>query len=106
MAKGATFTFVKAIKVDERGNELGILAPIPEDPYDIHSMIKANYVSISAIALHVECLDRIKTLLRIIDHPYYNWLFEDWLIALLAMKHCKPLYIDEVAIYYRVHGET
>jgi len=106
VAKGATFTFVKAMKVDERGNELGILVRIPEDPYDIQSIIKANHVAASAIALHIECLKLIKTLLRNIDHPYYDWLFEDWLIALLAMKHCKPLYIDDVAIYYRVHGEN
>jgi glycosyltransferase involved in cell wall biosynthesis len=106
VAKGATFTFVKAMKVDERGNELGILVRIPEDPYDIQSIIKANYVGTSAIALHVECLNRIKTLLRNIDHPYYDWIFEDWLIALLAMKHCKPLYIDDVAIYYRIHGKN
>ncbi len=106
VAKGATFTFVKAMKVDEHGNELGILVRIPEDPYDIQSIIKANHVTASAIALHIECLNRIKTLLRNIDHPYYDWIFEDWLIALLAMKHCKPLYIDDVAIYYRVHGKN
>jgi len=87
VAKGATFAFVKAIKVDERGNELGILARIPKDPYDTKNIIKDNYITTSAIALHVECLDRIKSLLRNIDHPYYDWIFEDWLIALLATKH-------------------
>jgi len=58
-----------------------------KDPYDTKNIIKDNYVTTSAIALHVECLDRIKSLLRNIDHPYYDWIFEDWLIALLATKH-------------------
>ena len=103
---GASFAFVKALKVNDQGNVLGALVDIPDNPYDVRNLLKANYITTSAIALHLECLDRIKALLKIIDHPYYDWLFEDWLIALLAMKHCKPLYIDDAAIYYRVHGQN
>jgi hypothetical protein len=31
-------------------------------------------------------------------------LFEDWLIALIALKYCRCLYTDESYVLYRVHG--
>jgi hypothetical protein len=52
------------------------------------------------------CAERLLELLAGLKHRYFDQLHEDWLIALLAMKHCKVHYMNDTYILYRVHGEN
>jgi glycosyltransferase involved in cell wall biosynthesis len=103
MKYNASFVFTRALVVDKYGQKLHWLSEIPKNPYDRCRLIKGNYVDTSTIMLKKDCLNDIKKFIAKIDSPYYDWLHEDWLIALLAMKYCKPLYVEKTHVYYRVH---
>ncbi len=98
----ASFVFTRVKVVDKYGQELGWLTNIPQNPYDRCELIKGNYIDASGIMLRRDCLGIVKKLLLKIDSPYYDWLHEDWLVSLLAIKHCKPLYVER-HVYYRIH---
>ncbi len=103
MKYNASFVFTRALVVDKYGQKLHWLSEIPKNPYDRCRLIKGNYVDTNTIMLKKDCLNNIKKFIAKIDSPYYDWLFDDWLIALLAMKYCKPLYVEKTYVYYRVH---
>lgn len=53
-----------------------------------------------------DCAKKLRDILINLDHKYFDWVHEDWLLALLAMKHCKVHYMDDTYILYRIHGQN
>jgi len=49
------------------------------------------------------CVNNIMRHLNKLQHRFFDWIYEDWLIALLAMKHCKIYYMSDTYVLYRIH---
>ena len=101
--KNATFIFSNAIVIDKNKNILGELVNMPSNPYDVNRIVKGNYIDVNTFILESSCKDKILNLLDRLNHVYFDWIMEDWLIATLALKFCKPLHISNAYVYYRVH---
>ena len=101
---GAEFLFSNARIIDSRGHDTGKFLVRIEDPYSILELIRGNFIDTSTIVISRSCAKRLVDLLTKLKHRYFDQLHEDWLIALLAMKHCKVHYMDDTYILYRVHG--
>ena len=101
--KDSTFIFSKAIVIDENKNILHELINMPNNPYDVNLIIFANYIDSNTIIIEKSCKEKIVELLDRLKHTYFDWVFEDWLIATLGLRFCKPLYVRNAYIYYRVH---
>ena len=102
----ATFLFSKAVIIDENGKVLSDLVKIPDDPYDVNKIISNNYIDGNTIILEKSCKEKIEEILSKLKHVYFDWILEDWLIATLGLKFCKPLHVKNAYIYYRVHGSN
>jgi len=102
---GAEFLFSNAKIIDSSGHIRGTMFSI-EDPYNILKLIKGNFIDTNTIVISRSCAERLLELLTKLKHRYFDQVYEDWLIALLAMKHCKIHYMNDTYILYRVHGEN
>ena len=101
--KDATFIFSKAIVIDKNKNILGELVNMPSNPYDLNRIVKGNYIDVNTFVLESSCKDKILNLLDKLKHVYFDLIMDDWLIATLALKFCKPLHVSNAYVYYRVH---
>ena len=99
----ATFLFTKALVITNDGKIIGKLVDIPKYPYDINKLTWGNYIDINTIIIKKPCKEIIEKLLSKLQHRYFDWIFEDWLIAMIGLKFCKPLFIEDAFVYYRVH---
>ncbi|MFP3265292.1 MAG: glycosyltransferase [Acidilobus sp.] len=103
---GATFLFSELELIDEEGRPLGrALVEVPrKNPYDAARLIRGNWVDVNGIVIARGCAAEIAGRLARLSHRYFDWIFEDWLMAMLAFDACRPLFIDHVRNYYRLHG--
>lgn len=102
--KNASFGFSQAIMIDESGNVLGTLGVKPKNPYNVLELVKGQYIDINEMIFKRNCLEKIVRLLKHVKHRYYDALIDDWLYGLLALKICKPIFIDNLHIYYIIHA--
>ncbi|MEM1650456.1 MAG: glycosyltransferase [Candidatus Korarchaeota archaeon] len=100
---GASFIFTPIVVFEDK--TLNILKKIeaPKNPCSQFNLLKGNYIDASAMFIHRECLDKIISKFSKLDSRVYDWVFEDWLLALLATKYCKCFYTDNTYSLYRVH---
>ena len=103
---GATFLFSELELIDEEGRPLGRRFPeVPrKNPYDTARLIRGNWVDVNGIVIERGCAAEIAGGLARLSHRYFDWIFEDWLMAMLAFDACRPLFIDHVRNYYRRAG--
>jgi rhamnosyltransferase len=100
---GAEFLFSNAKIVNSNAQDMKRYLVSIDEPYNILRLIRGNYVDINTIVISKSCAKKLKDTLTKLKHRYFDWLFEDWLLALLAMKHCKVHYMDDTTILYRLH---
>ena len=101
---GKDFLFVRDYFFDDRSLRIIGLTPLPRNPYDITQLIKRNYIDGNAIFIDKSCLSIILKKLQRLSHRLYEFIFEDWLIALLGLKHCRPYFVEDSFVFYRVHA--
>ena len=101
---GAEFLFSNARIIDSNGHDTGRFLFSIEDPYSTLKLIRSNFIDTNTIVISRSCAKRLTDLLIKLKHRYFDQVHEDWLIALLAMKHCRVQYMDDTYILYRVHG--
>ncbi|MEL9909443.1 MAG: glycosyltransferase [Ignisphaera sp.] len=99
----ATFLFTRAMMVAKDGKIIKELVSIPENPYDINRLIKWNYIDGNTIVLKRTCKEIVEKLLSKLQHRSFDWIYEDWLIAAIGLRFCKPLFVKDAFVYYRVH---
>jgi len=97
------FLFVREFFFDDQLLKIVGASQIPEKPCDIINLIKRNYIDASAMFIDRTCLSIIVNKLKRLNHRLYDIIFEDWLIALLGLKHCKCLFNEDSYVFYRVH---
>jgi glycosyltransferase involved in cell wall biosynthesis len=100
---GAEFLFSNAKIVDSNAQDMERYLVSIDEPYNILRLIGGNYVDINTMVISKLCAKKLKNNLTNLKHRYFDWLFEDWLLALLAMKHCKVHYMNDTVILYRLH---
>ena len=99
----ATFLFSKAYIFTDNQKTEKALAEIPEDIYDVHRQLVSNHIDANTQIFKKSCKNTIEKLLEKLGYNYFDWIFEDWLIATVALKFCKPLYVKNAYVLYRVH---
>ena len=99
----AEFLFSNAKIIDSKGVDTGRFLVDIKDPYNIHLLIRGNFVDINTMVISRSCVNNIMRHLIKLQHRFFDWIFEDWLIALLAMKHCKTYYMLDTYVLYRIH---
>jgi glycosyltransferase involved in cell wall biosynthesis len=100
---GAEFLFSNAKIVDANGRDMEKFLANIEQPYNFLRLIRGNYIDINTMVISKLCARKLRDALIRLNHRYFDWLFEDWLLALLCMKHCKVHYMDDTIIWYRIH---
>jgi glycosyltransferase involved in cell wall biosynthesis len=101
---GSDFIFVRDYFFDDLTRKIIGTLQVPENPYDIVKLIEGNYIDGNAMFMGRSCLSIVKEKLKRLNQRLYDFLFEDWLIALIGLKYCKCLYTDESYVLYRAHG--
>ena len=99
----AEFLFSNAKIIDSKGVDRGKFLVDIKDPYDIRLLIRRNFVDTNTMVISRSCVNNIMRLLNKLQHRFFDWIHEDWLIALLAMKHCKTYYMNDTYVLYRIH---
>jgi glycosyltransferase involved in cell wall biosynthesis len=99
----AEFLFSNAKIIDSEGGDTGRFLVDIKDPYSILRLIRGNFVDASTMVISRSCVNNLMRSLIKLQHRFFDWIFEDWLIALLAMKHCKTYYMNDTYILYRIH---
>ena len=99
----ATFLFTKALIIEDNKKTEKVLVEIPADIYDIRRQLITNYIDTSTQIIKKPCKKTIENLLDKLQYNYFDWVTEDWLIATIALKFCKPLYVKDAYIFYRIH---
>jgi glycosyltransferase involved in cell wall biosynthesis len=102
---GAGFLFSNARLIDSNDLDVGRFLVDLKDP-DLLKLIGANFVDTNTIVISRSCAERLWERLNQLRHRYFDWVFEDWLLAMLAFKHCKVHYMDDTHILYRIHGDN
>jgi len=103
---GSEFLFSNAKVIDANGHDTGRTLVSIKNLYDILRLIRGNFVDINTIVISQQCAKKLKNILTKLRHRFFDWIFEDWLLALLAMKHCNVHYMNDTVILYRIHEEN
>ena len=98
-----TFSFTRIYFFENSTKHIVGVAQIPKKPYDIRNLLRYNYVSTSSICIKNECKEKILDMIKELPNAIIPFIHEDWLIALLAFKECKPLFVADSAVFYRLH---
>lgn len=69
-------------------------------------LLKRNYIDINTMIFSREVADKLLGKFEKLASKFYDWVFEDWLIALLTLRYSAPFYINDTYVLYRVHKEN
>lgn len=97
------FIFVRNYFFDDQSLKIIGASLILRNPCNIINLIRGNYIDGNAMFIDRACLSIITDKLKKLNHRLYDIIFEDWLIALLGLKHCKCLFSEDSHVFYRVH---
>ncbi|MEM0262237.1 MAG: glycosyltransferase family 2 protein [Nitrososphaerota archaeon] len=100
---GASFIFTPIVVFEDKTLKILKKIEAPKNPCSQFNLLKGNNIDASAMFIHRQCLDKIVSKLSKLDSRVYDWVFEDWLLAILATKYCKCFYTDNTYSLYRVH---
>lgn len=100
---GASFIFTPIVVFDDITLNILMKSTVPKNPCNHLNLLKGNYIDASAMFIHRECLNNIISKLSKLSSHVYDWIHEDWLLAILATKYCKCFYTDNTYSLYRVH---
>ena len=100
---GAGFLFSNARIIDSNDQDVGRFLVDIKDP-NLLKLIGGNFIDANTIVISRSCAEKLLVYLNQLQHRYFDWVIEDWLISLLAFKHCMVHYMDDTYILYRIHG--
>jgi Glycosyltransferases, probably involved in cell wall biogenesis len=102
---GAGFLFSNARIIDSNDQDVGRFLVDVKD-LNLLKLIRGNFVDVNTIVISRSCAEKLWERLNQLQHKYFDWVFEDWLLALLAFKHCNVHYMDDTYILYRIHTDN
>jgi len=102
----AQFLFSNILPIDENGNIIGAKRS-QKTSFTLKDMILGNLIDGNTIMLQRDYAKKINSeFSSILSKRFFDDLFEDWLIALLALKDCKSYHVKDACILYRIHKEN
>lgn len=101
----AQFLFSNILPIDESGNIIGAKRP-QKTSFTLKDMILGNFIDGNTIMIQRDYARKINDELSILDKRFFDDIFEDWLISLLALKDCRPYNVKDAYILYRIHKEN
>lgn len=101
----AQFLFSNMLLIDENGNVIGERRP--KKGFTLKDMILGNLIDGNTIMLQKDYAKKINNEFNgVLNKRFFDDIFEDWLIALLALKDCKSYHVEDAYILYRIHEEN
>lgn len=97
------FLFVRDYFFDDKSLKIIGISQIPENPCNSINLIRGNYIDGNAMFIEKPCLNSITDKLKKLSHRLYDFIFEDWLVALLGLRHCKCYFSNDSYVFYRIH---
>ena len=102
--KNLQFVFTRARLVDSGGEDLKRnLFRIPNDYASLRRIVLRNYIDMNTMVIRNDRFVAIAKKLETLAGQFYDWIFEDWLIGMLALEQGEVKYLSDVEMYYRVH---
>jgi glycosyltransferase involved in cell wall biosynthesis len=99
------FLYTNTLIFSKENNRITILGTIFPGKLRKTNLFFINYIDASSIVLTRDCADTLlKFLEKISNNRFFEYVFEDYLIVLLAFSICKPVYVPSAFVLYRVHG--
>lgn len=101
----ADVAFTIPIITDATLKPLNITFRNPPKKYRISSLLLGGTImDISGIVIERKSAQLILEKLDRLKHRYFDWIFEDWLIALIVIKEkIRLAYVSDKLYYYRIH---
>lgn len=97
--------FGAQIFVDNTLKPIGKLSP-PSRP-DLIDLLHYNPMDISSIVISRRAKELLIDRLKKLDHRFFDWIFEDYLMALVfTYEKLNPVYIKHAQYLYRVHDSN
>jgi glycosyltransferase involved in cell wall biosynthesis len=97
-----SFYYTNLVVVDERFRPKFVRI---QSNVSFERLLLRNLIDMSTMFLERKCLNRIlEHLVKISKIRYFEFLYEDYLLSLIAFKLCNPKYIQGVYVIYREHG--
>ncbi|MCS7244419.1 MAG: glycosyltransferase family 2 protein [Candidatus Calescibacterium sp.] len=119
LKKGFNLVYTYATFLDENLNFLEIqknysllfkLARIflnPPEYLDTKKLLVYNYIDASSFMFDGKCKRILIEKFDKLKHRYFDWVYEDWLSALiLAKEGVKSKLVKDVTYYYRIHEKN
>ncbi len=99
------FLYTNVIIFSKDNNRITIIGTVFPGKLRKTNLLFVNYVDASSIVLTRDCADILmKFLEKVSNYRFFEYVFEDYLIVLLAFSMCKPVYVPSAFVLYRIHG--
>jgi len=99
------FLYTNIIIFSKDNNRITIIDNVYPGKLRKTNLFFVNYVDASSIVLTRDCADTLmKFLEKVSSYRFFEYVFEDYLIVLLAFHICKPVYVPSAFVLYRIHG--
>ncbi len=107
LSSGVEFLFANSKVIDADGADMNrTLENVPRNYREPAKIAHRNYIDINSIFASRRALEQIWKMLDLAGERYFDDLCEDWLIGMLAIKHCNTLYAGGIFSKYRIHSNN
>jgi len=104
MRHDKSFYYTNLIVVDKY---LQPKSTINQEKVAFRKLLVRNLIDANTMFISSSCLKDLTGALRSLSKiRYFEFLYEDYLLALLAFKMCSPVHIPNTYVMYREHGEN
>ncbi|MEM1510231.1 MAG: glycosyltransferase [Thermofilaceae archaeon] len=98
----ADVAFGTAVFTDAKLNPINILNPPTK--VKLKDLLILNFMDISSLMISREAVKTIVNRLNSLSHRYFDWIFEDYLMALISVKEAlNIIHVDDAKYFYRIH---
>lgn len=79
----------------------------PPSKLDVLKLLIMNYVDMSSLMISSKSKEILIRAFEKLKHRYFDWIYEDWLSALiLAKENVKSKRVDGTTYFYRIHDQN
>ncbi|MEM2261451.1 MAG: glycosyltransferase [Candidatus Bathyarchaeia archaeon] len=98
----ADIAFGTTVFTDANLNPINILNPPTK--VKLKDLLILNFIDMSSLMISREAIKTIVDRLNSLSHRYFDWIFEDYLIALISVKEAlNIIHVNDAKYFYRIH---
>lgn len=76
----------------------------PPTKVKLNDLLIINFIDMSSLMFSQEAIKIIVDKLNLLNHRYFDWIFEDYLIALISVKEALSImHVKDAKYFYRIH---